>query len=217
MKTDSQLKSDVDNELAFNPQIDSTDIATTAHSGSVTLSGFAANFHEKHLAELAAKRVAGVVAVANDLAVRPKDADKRSDPELAREAVLALKMELPACWQNVQILVHEGRVVLEGTVEWDYQRQRAMNVVRRMRGVLDVRNSIVVQPAIVTSDIKGEIEAAFKRNAVIDAEHVKVLVDGSQITLKGEVGSWAERDQAYKTAASAPGVADVVNELTIRL
>ena len=217
MKTDGELKSDVENELAFNPQIDATDIATTANSGSVTLSGFAADFHEKHLAEMAAKRVAGVIAVANNLAVRPKHGDTRSDPELAREAVLALKIELPACWRMIQILVHDGRVVLEGTVEWDYQRQRVVNVIRRLRGVLDVRNSIIVQPTIIASDIKGEIEAAFKRNAVIDAERVKVLVEGSQITLKGEVGSWAERDQAYKTAVSAPGVVNVVNELTIQV
>ncbi len=216
MKTDSELKCDVDQELEFNPEVNATDIATTAHSGSVTLSGFAADFHQKHLAELTVKRVAGVVAVANDLAVRPRHGDRRSDPELAREAVLALKMELPNDWQNIKILVHDGQVVLEGTVEWDFLRERVFNAVRHLRGVLNVRNSIRVQPVVVASDLKGDIEEAFKRNAVIDAEQVKVLVQGSQVILKGEVRSWSERDQAYKTASSAPGVASVVNELFIR-
>ncbi len=216
MKSDSDLKRDVDNELKWNPELTATDIATTANGGAVTLSGFACNFYEKHQAEVTVKRVAGVVAVANDLAVRPKHADRLSDPELARAAVIALKAELPVSWQNIKIMVHEGRVVLEGTVEWHFLRERVVSAIRRLRGVLDVRNSIKVQPVIVATDIKGDIEEAFKRNAVIDSEHVEVEVQGPQVTLRGEVRSWSERDQAYKTAASAPGVANVVDELTIR-
>jgi osmotically-inducible protein OsmY len=216
MKTDEQIKRDVDNELKWDPEIDSTDIATKATDGTVTLSGFAGNFYEKHLAEVSAKRVTGVVAVANDLAVRPNHADRRSDPELAREAVAALKAELPVSWEDIQILVHDGRLVLQGTVEWQFQRDRVVTAMRRLRGVLDVRNSIQVKPVIQAGDIKGRIEEAFKRNAVVDADHVEVQVHGPEVTLRGEVRSWAERDQAYRTAWSAPGVMNVVDELTIR-
>jgi osmotically-inducible protein OsmY len=216
MKSDSDLKRDADNELTWNPEIDSTDIATKATSGTVTLSGFARNFFEKHQAEVTVKRVAGVAAVANDLAVRPKQADRVSDPQLAREAVAALQTALPACSQSIKIMVHEGQVVLEGTVEWDYLRERAAKAIRHLRGVLDVRNSIKLQPTIVASDIKGDIDDAFKRNAIIDSEQVTVEVQGSQVTLRGEVRSWSERDQAYKVAASAPGVTNVVDELAIR-
>lgn len=216
MKSDEEIKRNVDIELQWNPELDATDIATKVINGAVTLSGFACNFAEKHQAEMTAKRVAGVVALANDLAVRPKDADRLSDPEIAREAVIALKTALPVSWQEVKIMVHDGRVVLEGTVEWDFLRQRAAGAIRYLRGVLDVRNSIKVKPAVVASDIKGDIEEAFKRNAIIDAKQVKVHVAGPQVTLTGEVRSWAERDQAYKTAASAPGVVTVVDEITIR-
>jgi len=216
MKSDDNIKCDVDNELNWNLEIDSTDIATKATSGTVTLSGFARSFYEKHQAEVSVKRVAGVVAVANDLAVRPNHPDRLSDPELAREAVIALKMELPACWQNIKIVVHDGRVVLEGTVEWQYLRERAATAIRRLRGVLDVRNCIDVKPVLVAGNLKADIEAAFKRNAVVDADHVAVEVRGPEVTLRGEVRSWAERDQAYQTAWSAPGVMNVVDELTIR-
>jgi osmotically-inducible protein OsmY len=216
MKSDDDLKRDVENELKWNPELDATDIATNATSGAVTLSGFAHNFYEKHLAEVTVKRVAGVVAVANDLAVRPPGMNRLSDPELARAAVVALKTALPVNWQSVKIMVHEGRVVLEGTVEWDFQRERVAAAMRPLRGVLDLRNAIAVQPAIVACDIQAEIEEAFKRNAVIDSDHVEVEVQGPQVTLRGEVRSWAERDQAYKAAASAPGIMHVVDELTIR-
>jgi osmotically-inducible protein OsmY len=216
MKSDDDIKCDVDNELNWNLEIDSTDIATKATSGTVTLSGFARSLYEKHLAEVSVKRVAGVVAVANDLAVAPPHSDRPSDPELAREAVIALKMELPVSWQNIKILVQDGRVVLEGTVEWQFSRERAVAAIRRLRGVLDVRNSIQVKPVLVAGDVRADIEAAFKRNAVIDANHVAVEVRGPEVTLRGEVRSWAERDQANQTAWSAPGVMNVVDELTIR-
>jgi osmotically-inducible protein OsmY len=216
MKSDDEIKCDVDNELQWNPQIDSTDIATKATSGTVTLCGFARNFYEKQQAEITVKRVAGVAAVANDLAVRPTGANKLSDPEIAREAVDALKLAFPESWQNIKALVHEGRVVLEGTVEWQFQRERAVTAIRRLRGVLDVRNSIQVKPVLVAGDVKADIEAAFKRNAAVDAEHVAVEVRGPEVTLRGEVRSWAERDQACQTAWSAPGVMNVVDELTVR-
>jgi osmotically-inducible protein OsmY len=216
MKSDSDLKQDVDNELKWNPEIESSDIASKTHDGTVTLSGFARDLYEKHQAEVSVKRVAGVVAVANDLAVRPKSSDRLSDPELAREVVIALQMELPVSWQNIQIMVHDGRVVLEGTVEWQFSRERAVTAIRRLRGVLDVRNSIQVKPVLVAGDVKTDIEAAFKRNAVFDANHVAVEVRGVEVTLRGEVRSWAERDQAFQAAWSAPGVVNVVDELIIR-
>jgi len=216
MKSDDDLKRDVDNELKWNPELNATDIATNATSGAVTLCGFAKNFYEKHLAEVTVKRVCGVVAVANDLAVRPPGVNRLSDPELAREAVVALKTALPVNWQNVKIMVHEGRVVLEGAVEWDFLRERVAAAIRPLRGVLDLRNSITVEPVITACDIQADIEEAFKRNAVIDSDHVEVEVRGPHVTLRGEVRSWSERDQAYKTAASAPGVVNVVDELTIR-
>ncbi len=216
MKTDNELKSDVDDELKWNPELNSTDIATQVISGAVTLSGFAQNYYEKHLAELTVKRVAGVIAVANDLMVRPRQADRIPDPELARHAVAALKMALPVDWPNIKILVHDGHIVLDGTVGWDFLRERTVAAIRRLRGVLDVRDSIRVLPAISATDIKGDIQEAFRRNATIDSEQVKVVVQGPEVVLRGEVRSWAERDQAYKTAASAPGVVKVVNELTIR-
>jgi len=216
MKSDDEIQCDIENELNWNPEIDATDVATKVTSGTVTLSGFARNFYEKHQAEVSVKRVAGVVAVANDLAVRPTHPDRLSDPELAREAVAALKMELPTSWQSIQIVVHEGRVVLEGTLEWQFLRERAAAAIRRLRSVVDVRNSIQVKPVLAAGNVKTDIEAAFKRNAVIDAGHVAVEVRGPEVTLRGEVRSWAERDQAYQTAFSAPGVMNVIDELTIR-
>ena len=216
MKTDKDIKQDVDAELKWNPEIDATDIATKVTDGAVTLCGFARNYHEKHQAELSVKRVVGVGAVANELAIRPHGPGKVSDPEIARAALKALKLELPVTWEQIRIMVREGRVVLEGTANWRYVRTRAEEAIRRVPGIVDIRNSIHVRPAIIDGDIKSGVEAAFQRSAVVDADHISVDVFGTEVTLTGKVRSWVERDEAHQAAWSAPGVTSVIDALTVR-
>jgi osmotically-inducible protein OsmY len=217
MRTDSIIKQDVDAELRWNPEVDETDIASKVQDGIVTLSGFARNYYEKHLAEITVKRIAGVSAVVNDLQVRPASGEKLTDPEIARAALAALKAELPLAWETIKPIVHEGRIFLEGTVEWQFQRERAESAMRRVPGVASVRNSVQVVPRVAATDIKRKIEDAFRRSAAIDAERVTVEARGAEVTLRGEVRSWAERDQAQQSAWSAPGVSSVINELHVRI
>jgi osmotically-inducible protein OsmY len=215
MKSDIDIKGDVEAELKWSPDVDETDIAIKVHGGEVTLSGYVRNYFESYRAEMAVKRVKGVAAVANDIEVRPF-ASAPADPEIARAALAALKIELPLAWENVRPIVHKGRVTLEGSVDWEYKQKGAENAMRRLNGVLGVNNSIRIEPTIAPADIKQKIEDAFRRLAHVDAGHITVETRGSDVTLRGQVRSWAERDQAQQTAWSAPGVAKVTNELTVR-
>jgi osmotically-inducible protein OsmY len=141
MKADTLVKQDVDAELRWDPELDETDIATKVQDGIVTLSGFARNHYEKHLAQ----------------------------------------------------------------------------AMRRVPGVAGIRNSIQVGPRAAATDIKHKIEDAFRRNAAIDADQITVDARGAEVTLRGEVHSWEERDQAQESAWSAPGVTNVINELQVRV
>jgi osmotically-inducible protein OsmY len=216
MRADSDIKRDAEAELKWAPDVCETDIAVTVTSGAVMLIGYAVSAHEKYRAEVAVKRVMGVTAVANDLAVRSPFGGMPTDPEIARDAVVALKLQLPLVWENIKPIVKEGHVALEGTVEWHEQRERAEAAVRHLRGVLSVRNSISLKPRVAPFEIKQRIEEAFRRNAIIDGKKVAVDASGSEVTLRGEVRSWAERDQAQQTAWAAPGVLTVKNEITVR-
>ena len=216
MRADSDIKRDVEAELKWAPDVSEIDIAVKVTGGVVTLTGYAASAHEKYRAEAAVKRVRGVAAVANDLAVRAPLGGIPTDPEIARDAIAALKLELPFAWEEIKPIVKEGHVALEGEVEWHNQRERAEAAVRRLRGVLSVRNSIRLKPRVASAEIKRRIEEAFRRSAVIDAQKVIVDTRGSEVTLRGEVRSWAEHDQAQATAWAAPGVLTVKNEITIR-
>ena len=216
MKTDQEVRRDVEAELLWNPEINASDIAVKVLAGVVTLVGFVRSFYEKHQAEVAAKRVRGVAALANDIEVR-HDKNRPTDADIAHSALAALQRELPMAHENIRPVVHEGRLFLEGTVSWNFQRERAEAACRNVRGILGLRNSIAVKPNFDPSDIRKKIEDAFRRSAEFDSQQVTVESDGSEVTLRGEVRSWAERDQAQATAWSAPGVIGVHNQITVRI
>ena len=215
MRSDSDIKRDVEDELNWDPNVDSTDIAVAVKSGIVTLTGFVGSFAHKQAAESAAKRVAGVVGLANDIEVRLPGADERPDPEIARDVVAELKNRLSDSWQHVKPVVKNGRVTLEGEVEWNYQRDYAERALRWIKGVKGVSNLIRLRPQVTPLEIKYRIEKAFRRSALIDANRVTVEASGGEVVLKGTVRSWAGRQEAERAAWAAPGVIRVDNRITV--
>jgi osmotically-inducible protein OsmY len=215
MRANAEIERDVMEELRWNPDLDATDIAVTAKDGVVTLAGFVKSYVDKTEAEAAAKRVAGVVAVANDLAVRLPGTDERPDPEIAREAVASLRSHLPISAERIKVVVKNGWVTLEGTVEWQYQRNIAEAAVGHIRGVKSVTNLIGLSPRAEPIEIQKRIEEAFRRSAEIDANRITVEANGSEVVLKGSVHSWAEREEAERVAWAAPGVTKVEDRLVV--
>jgi osmotically-inducible protein OsmY len=217
MRSDSDIKRDVEDELKWDPNVHATDIAVAVKNGVVTLTGFVPSYAEKFAAERAAKRVAGVVGLANDLEVRLPGVDERPDPEIARDVAAELKIWLPQSWENIKSVVKNGWVTLEGEVEWNYQREYAERAVRWIKGVKGVSNLIQLKPrtAPAPTEIKQRIEEAFRRSALIDANRVTVEANAGEVILKGTVRSWAERQEAERAAWAAPGVVKVDNRIVV--
>jgi osmotically-inducible protein OsmY len=215
MKSDEEIERDVREELKWDPDLDASDIAVSVKDGVVTLAGFVKSYSDRLEAEVATKRVAGVKAVANDLEVRLPAIDQRPDPDIARDAVAALKAELPISHDRIKVIVKDGWVTLEGAAEWQYQKTTAENAVRKVKGVKGVTNVIAVKPKLEPSELKRKIMEAFKRNAEVDANRITVEANGSEVILKGTVRSWIEREEAERVAWSAPGVTKVEDRIVI--
>ena len=216
MKSDMDIKRDVEAEIRWDPDIDATDIAVSVKNGVVTLAGFVPTYLQKFEAEKDAKRVSGVVGVANDIEVRTVVSDQRPDPEIARDCVDAIKRELPFSYQNIKVVVRDAWVTLEGDVEWNYQKERAESAVRSVKSIKGVINSIQVKPKVTPTEIKRKIEEALKRSAELDAQNIEVEASDGEVVLKGTVHSWFEREEAERAAWQAPGVKRVEDKIAIR-
>jgi len=216
MHLDSDIERDVKDELRWQPDLNPTDVGVSVKGGVVALTGFVHHYTDRYDAEMAAKRVQGVVAIANDIEVRIPNVDQRPDPEIARDAVSAIKAPLPMSSEGIKIEVSGGWVTLNGKVEWQYQRNTAETAVRKIKGVKGVNNLIELKPKAQPADIKRKIQEAFKRNAQIDADRVSVDAVGGDVTLRGNVRSWMEREEAERTAWAAPGVTRVDDKIEVR-
>jgi osmotically-inducible protein OsmY len=207
-------------ELKWEPTIHAAEIGVGVKDGVVTLTGNVDNYSKKWAIVRAVRRVSGVKVVSEEIKVSPPDSYKRADEDMAQSATNILNWNVWVPPDRVKVMVQDGWITLSGNVDWYYQKQRAEEAVRHLIGVVGVTNSITIKPpvpTVKTSEVKNGIEDALKRNARLlrDAEEIRVEVSGSKVILHGNVGSWADYEEAEYAAYCAPGVSQVENKLTV--
>jgi osmotically-inducible protein OsmY len=213
-KTDTQIHHDVLEELKWDSRVDETEVGVEVDDGAVTLTGTVANWGKRVAAEEAARRVIGVLDVANDIKVTLPGGLGRTDTEIVQAVRHTLEWDVFVPDTKITSSVSAGRVTLDGVVERWSEREDAARAVRNLAGVKSVVNKILVRPQTeVGGDVRKAIEAALERRAEREARRIRVDVHDGTVTLSGDVHSWAERKSVLAAARFTPGVRAVEDHL----
>ncbi len=215
MKNNETLQKDVQDAIKWEPLLHAAEIGVTAKDGVITLTGVVDSYAKKLEAEDAAKNVAGVKAVAEEITISFNGGAKHSDSQIATEIVNAFKFNWEVPEDKIHVKVENGWITLTGEVEWNYQKDAARKAVKNLPGVMGVTNNVTIKSNWRDGIEKSDIERALGRNWSIDSEDVNVAVSGNRVTLTGMVESIYERDEAGRIAWNTPGVNSVDNELVI--
>ncbi|TAJ46305.1 MAG: BON domain-containing protein [Herbiconiux sp.] len=213
--TDRDLQQAIIDELDWTPGVHPAAIGVAVIDGVVTLAGEVASLPEKNAAEKAALRIEGVRTVANDLVVRGTVDAAASDEEIAHHVneVLTWTTTLPT--GAVVATVHDGAVILTGTVDWDYQRRAARKAVQDLQSVRFVDNRIELTRRVSARDAGERIRNALRRDALIDAHNITVTVTDTTVRLTGTVRSFEEKREAERAAWNSPHVQNVDNRISV--
>src|SRR5487761_1698653 len=207
MKSDSEIREDVIRELRWDPQVPEPEaIGVAVEDGAVTLTGHTSTYAEKLAAARAAERVYGVKAVANEIKVKLTGAP-RDDSDIARAIAHVLENNVQIPEGRVHARVENGWVTLDGEADHDFQRREVERMVRHVRGVIGVTDLIAVRPPAIPERVEAVIEETFKREAEVDARHIRVEVSNHTTKMYGHVLSLHEAMAAQAAAAAAAGIA----------
>ncbi len=222
MKTDEGLQRDVLEEFDWDAGVDASQIEVAANSGIVTLSGHVSTHSDKHAAENLTKRVRGVKAIANEIEVRPSDSHQREDEHIALAAVHALEWDVKVPSDQIQVVVSDGWITLDGSTAHRFEKAAAERAVRHLVGIRGVTNSILVEHTKANvaerkqcGQIEEEIENALRRSAIVNSKQINIEVSEKVVILSGDVHSHAERDEVERIAWMPHVISKVDNCITV--
>jgi osmotically-inducible protein OsmY len=213
---DVELQRAVEAQLQSDMARGSANITVAVKDRVVTLAGFTRSFRQRRRAVDAVERVSGIAGIVNDIEVRVPLLHRPPDPEIARNAVETLKLELSEAAENLKVTVDDGFVVIEGQVGSNFEREEAELAIRLQPGVRGIRNLIRLKSRPLSDEIKQLVKEALERNALLDADQVEIEVEGGEVTLRGTVQSFVERSEAERVAWETPGITHVQNEIRVR-
>lgn len=216
MKSNEVLQKDVQDAIKWEPFLNAAEIGVTAKEGVVTLTGTVDTYIKKSEAEDAAKKVAGVKAVIEEIKVQSScNCTTKTDSEIATEVLNALKSNWEIPNEKIQVKVENGWVTLGGEVDWYYQKEAAKKATTNLINVKWITNDITIKSETVAKVEKEDVENAFKRDWTLENKNILVSVLDNKVTLNGTVDSWFQKDEASRLAWKAPGIINVDNQLTV--
>jgi hyperosmotically inducible protein len=124
--------------------------------------------------------------------------------------------------EQIKVEAQGGDVQLSGFVESEREQERALQAARDVRGVVAVRNDLVVQDArpsvgqalddtIIAAQVRKQIDT----NVADGARDINVTVSDGVVQLSGFVADVDVKNRAADVASSVRGVQDVRNDIAL--
>ena len=209
------VRAAVDAELGFDPLVDAADITVRNIAGDVNLTGTVPSYPQYLEAAAAARRVAGVTGVHNNLMVVLPESNYRDDVKLATAANNALAQNVTV-QDSVEATAEDGNINLTGTVSYGTERAAAETAVSGLVGVRNVLDDIEIAYLADPLDVDLHVQQALDRSALVpDDSDVTAETKDGVITLTGHVHTWAEHDAVVGAAWMATGVIEVRDDLQV--
>ena len=184
MRSDGDVKRDVEDEIRYDADAKVTDIAVSVDGGILTLTGSVPSYRHKLYVETLAKRISGRMRVANEIQVRVGAPDSRCDAEIACNLIANLNEDLPFSCEHIKSTVKDGWITLAGEFEWNYQLLRASACARRVNGVAGIKECISFAARVSAAEINARIK------------------DASMLGAQRELRSWAQGDEPPQRGAN---------------
>lgn len=218
MRTDEDIKKDVVAQLYQDPRVNAAQIGVSVAEGIVSLSGQAPNHPAKNAVYDDAWTVAGVKSVINHIEVSaPTTAAPMPDADLKAAVQTALQNDTHIFAYKIEVAVKSQWVTLTGTVEANWQKRQAEELVGSVSGVTGVTNDLAVVPTEKMRDemIARNVIRALNRDTNGNVDDITVTVKNGEVTLTGTVPSYAAKQAAYNSAYYAAGVVNVQDHTVI--
>lgn len=226
-RSDTEIREDVEDALAWDPVTEAWEITATVSDGVVTLDGATDSWQEKQLAAKVAKGVKGVKGIDNEIAVDFKT--DRLDSEIREEVVDSLRWDTFVDDALIDVAVDDGDVTLTGTVGSLAEKNRAYTKAW-VAGVKSVDNDDLhvkwwardkrLRKDKYVSRSDEEIEEAVNDVFLYDPRvysfDVNVAADDGYVTLRGTVDNLKAKRAAAQGARSVVGVWQVKNRIKVR-
>lgn len=160
----------------------------------------------------------GLLGVVSIVAAR---AQSPADLWITMQARSALRAAYGARVSAVGVDTRNGWVTLYGTVSRQKDKAKAAEDVRRIPGVVGVRNIVQVVPSygrqrMQLSDdaVMADVRRALREDPSLDDSRIRVTsVSNGVVLLSGDAASLSDNVRALRSTADRPGVRQVYSEI----
>jgi osmotically-inducible protein OsmY len=206
---DTEILKQVAHQIDSEPRVGEGPIQIESREGVVVLKGAVEGPLAREAAEAAARRVPGVVDVANDLVLVPHGAQNRDDAEVAADVRRSLEEHAGVPHESLHCSITGGVVTLTGAVDRWCESAAAEEAINTVRGVRRLENLVEVSESVAPRKVHRAVMAALAKHAMEQANNLTITSFGNEVTITGVVACSTEKRVLLEAARQVPGVKSV--------